>query len=72
MANQGGSYVYVRDSNLRVARSIEVPGGAILDVDEDGRALGIETLGRTHDLTDLWEIIKIGTFGIGGPSREDT
>lgn len=47
-----------------VARTVEIiPAVLLLDVDEDGMALGIEKISeRPIDMTDLWAIILTARF----------
>ena len=55
-------YVRVRDGE--VADTVEVAEGVIVDLDREGRVLGIEILGYSKSEIDLDEIIKRGVEAV--------
>lgn len=55
-------YVRVRDGE--VADTVEVAEGVIVDLDREGRVLGIEILGYSKSEIDLDEIVKRGVEAV--------
>lgn len=43
-ASLGALYVYLRDTEEKIAGQVELPDGVVVDVDSEGRAVGIEIL----------------------------
>lgn len=55
---------YLRLTSELVVRTVVIePGSILVDVDAEGRAVGIETLGGVFDLTVASKIIRAAHFG---------